>query len=89
MLKRLFLIVLISSCTACAQLDKSTSNAISANSEFNILELTIERAHTALRDNVISCEALTRQYINRIRHFDQSTGLNAIIYINPNAINKA
>jgi len=53
------------------------------------IELTIEDAHQAIRERSISCEQLTRRYLKRIETYDQPTLLNAIIYINPNAIERA
>jgi len=53
------------------------------------IELTIEDAHQAIRERRISCEQLTRRYLKRIETYDQPTPLNAIIYINPNAVERA
>jgi Asp-tRNA(Asn)/Glu-tRNA(Gln) amidotransferase A subunit family amidase len=53
------------------------------------MELTIDAARQAIRDQRISCEQLTQRYIRRIRAYDQSTHLNSIIYFNPNAIERA
>ena len=77
--------------TACIGLSACTTNSPSATSEedFNVIELTIAQAHDALRTNKITCEQLTRRFLNRIKAYDQTTNLNAIIYINLNAINKA
>lgn len=85
MVKVLVLFVVISGCVNCA----TSSTPLSAGDNFGVIELTIEQTHEALRLNKISCENLTRRYLNRIKTYDQSTALNAIIYINPNAINKA
>ncbi len=66
-----------------------SSTLLSAGDDFNVIELTIEQTHEALRSNRISCETLTRRYLNRIEAYDQATKLNSIIYINPKAIEKA
>ncbi|MGD8843554.1 MAG: amidase family protein, partial [Gammaproteobacteria bacterium] len=55
----------------------------------NFIELDIATAQQALRERRISCEQLTRRYLRRIETYDQSTGLNAIIYVNPNALERA
>ncbi len=72
-------------CISCT----SSSALLSASHDFNVIELTIEQTHEALRSNRVSCETLTRRYLNRIEAYDQVTKLNSIIYINPNAIEKA
>lgn len=56
---------------------------------FSFTETTIENIHSAIRTKAISCEAITQGFIKRINKYDQVSNLNAIIYINPNAINKA
>ena len=55
----------------------------------NIIELTIDGAHQLIRERRISCEQLTRRYLKRIKTYDQPTHLNAIIAINPKAIERA
>jgi amidase len=55
----------------------------------DVIELTIDGAHQAIRERRISCEQLTRRYLRRIETYDQPTHLNAIIMINPNAIDRA
>ena len=83
MVKALTLVFAIIGCTACAATITQTGD------QLDVIELTIEQAHEALRENKITCEHLTRRYLNRIQAYDQATTLNAIIYINPNAISKA
>lgn len=85
MAKVLILFFVISGCVSCT----TSSTPLSAGDNFDVVELTIEQTHEALRLNKISCENLTRIYLNRIKAYDEPTTLNAIIYINPNAINKA
>ena len=55
----------------------------------SFIELSIEAAQQAIREQRISCEQLTRRYLRRIETYDQASGLNAIIYINPNALERA
>jgi len=55
----------------------------------NLVELTIDGAQQAMREHRINCEQLTRGYIRRIEAYDQPTHLNAIVYINPKAIERA
>lgn len=58
-------------------------------SRFDLSELTIARAHAALRAKTITCEGLIRRYLKRIDTYDKPSQLNAIIYKNPKAIDKA
>ncbi|MFT2091178.1 amidase [Paraglaciecola sp. 2405UD69-4] len=57
--------------------------------DFSFTETTIEDIHFALSSKTISCEAITQGFIDRINKYDQISNLNAVIYINPNAANKA
>lgn len=56
---------------------------------FKPVESTIESLHLALMAQRSNCETITQQFLNRIQAYDQSTKLNAIILINPNAMKKA
>ncbi len=55
----------------------------------DLIELTIAQAHQALRSGQISCTELTQGYLQRIEAYDDPSGLNAIIHINPNALKRA
>lgn len=56
---------------------------------FSFIETTIEDIHTAIKDQTIDCETITKGFLDRIKKYDEISGLNSIIYINPNAINRA
>jgi len=56
---------------------------------FSVIETTISDIHRAFRENEITCRQLVRKYLKRIETFDQSTGLNSIILINPSALKQA
>lgn len=58
-------------------------------SRFDLTELTIARAHAALRAKTITCQGLIRRYLKRIDAYGKSSELNAIIYKNPKAIDRA
>lgn len=70
---------------------ESTSNMppINKASDFNIIEASLDKVHKSMRAGVLSCEALTRQYIHRIQVLDQSSGLNSIVLVNPEAMLRA
>jgi Asp-tRNA(Asn)/Glu-tRNA(Gln) amidotransferase A subunit family amidase len=55
----------------------------------DILELTISEIHKNYKEGSLSSENLTQSYIERIEALDQSTGLNAIVVINPQALSIA
>ena len=55
----------------------------------NVLELTINSFHTALRDSATTCQQLTETYLDRISRLDQATGLNSMVVLNPRAVAQA
>ena len=55
----------------------------------NLIELTIDEAQQAIRERRTTCELLTQRYLRRIESYDQTSGLNAIIGINPHALERA
>jgi Asp-tRNA(Asn)/Glu-tRNA(Gln) amidotransferase A subunit family amidase len=63
------------------------NSAVASN--FDVTETTISKVHKALLDGSVTCETLTRTYIKRIQLYDQATGLNSIIVINPEAMLRA
>lgn len=50
------------------------------------LELDIATIHQQFTDGTLSSVELTRFYLQRIQTLDQSTGLNAVVIINPQAL---
>ncbi|MEL7047033.1 MAG: amidase family protein, partial [Pseudomonadota bacterium] len=56
---------------------------------FTYVEATIADVHAALRDGRASCEEIVGGYLHRIEVYDQSSGLNAITFINPSALDRA
>jgi Asp-tRNA(Asn)/Glu-tRNA(Gln) amidotransferase A subunit family amidase len=86
MFRSLTVILIVSLCVGCAQtLQEQAKTA----ADFDVIELTISDAQAAIRSNIIRCEQLTERYLKRIETFDKTTGLNAITYVNPNALPKA
>ena len=61
----------------------------SGEKSFNVIELTIKGFHDALRDGKITCDKLTEVYLDRIKDLDQSTRLNSMVVLNPNALKRA
>ena len=58
-------------------------------SPFNFVEATIEDVQSAILADDMSCTDVVEGYLRRIEAYDQATGLNAIIFTNPSAIEKA
>ena len=73
---------LLLSAYASSALSQKTNN-------FSFKETTIDDIHAAIKDQTIDCEAIINGFLNRIKKYDEISGLNSIIYINPNAITKA
>lgn len=68
----------------CSYLGAKNNDAL-----FNPVESTIAQLQQALIDKSTSCVAITQAFLQRIKHYDKSTKLNAIILLNPDALNKA
>jgi Asp-tRNA(Asn)/Glu-tRNA(Gln) amidotransferase A subunit family amidase len=84
--KTLRLILIIGLCVNCAQ---TPQQRVTTDTAFDVIELTIEQTQQAIKTHAVSCEQLTRRYLKRIEVYDQPTQVNSIIYINPNAIQRA
>jgi amidase len=56
---------------------------------FKFVEATIDDVQSAISSGDASCEQIVRGYLHRIDTYDKSSGLNAIIFSNPNAISRA
>jgi len=69
-------------------------NTLSCSSEkaavpFTYVEATIADVQEVIRSGDTTCKEIVTGYLARIDAYDKSTGLNAIIFANPNAISKA
>ncbi len=58
-------------------------------STFNVVETSVADVHQAIRAGSLNCAHLTQSYLGRIAAFDQTSGLNSIIGINPGAMAQA
>jgi len=56
---------------------------------FPVFEATIAEIHGAIRSGFITCRELVEAYLRRIEAYDQPTGLNSIIVVNPRALMEA
>src|SRR5262249_8942885 len=62
---------------------------LQAQTQFEVTETTIAQTQAAIRSGKVTCHQLVEAYLQRIQAYDQSTGLNAIVVINPNALAEA
>src|SRR5258708_40272753 len=65
------------------------SVAAQRSAGFQVTETTIAETHAALRSGKVSCRQLVQSYLKRIHAYDQPTGLNAIVVVNPKALSEA
>src|SRR5262245_7507835 len=57
--------------------------------KFDLNETTIAEIHRAIRSGKITCRWLVEAYLKRIDAYDQSTKLNSIVIVNPQALSEA
>jgi len=60
--------------------------SVVADAHFEVAEATIATTQTAIRSGRTSCRAIVEQYLDRIRVYDQTTRLNSIVTLNPEAL---
>jgi Asp-tRNA(Asn)/Glu-tRNA(Gln) amidotransferase A subunit family amidase len=68
---------------------KRPADVGSAQKTFDVVETSIADIHRALREKTCTCEFLVNEYLRRIAAYDQPTGLNSIIVVNPDAVKTA
>ena len=83
---RLFLLALFSAVlgSGCGQAAKPESQAKAPH--FEVAEASIADVQGALKRGDCNCEQLVQAYQVRIAAYDQPTGLNAIVVVNPGAL---
>ncbi|MEM8485398.1 MAG: amidase family protein [Bacteroidota bacterium] len=74
---RIILVALVTLVSAC----QPRQHAV----EIDLSELTVADIHNAYNNGDYTAEQLVEAYIARIQQFDQATGMNAIVLINPDA----
>jgi Asp-tRNA(Asn)/Glu-tRNA(Gln) amidotransferase A subunit family amidase len=75
------LFVSLTAASACTSRDSAQS--------FQFVEATIEDVQAAILAGDMSCVDIVQGYLRRIDAYDQPSGLNAIIFTNPNALASA
>ncbi len=76
----------ISAALTCAAM---LSISVPASAGFDITEITIAETQRAIGEHRVSCHQVIGQYLERIRSYDQSTHLNSLVLVNPNALAEA
>src|SRR5437879_3935607 len=73
-----------------ALLSFAPSKSTSQTKPFHLLEATIQDTHAAYRSGRLTSHQLVQLYLNRIEAYDKKgPGLNAVITINPKALEEA
>jgi amidase len=67
----------------------SSGKTPAAPGKFEITEATIAETQRAIREHRITCRQIVEEYLKRIQAYDQSTHLNSLVVINPNALPEA
>src|SRR6266542_2403980 len=57
--------------------------------KYELVKTTIAEIHQAIRSGKITCHQLVEAYLKRIEAYDQSTKLNSIVIVNPQALAEA
>lgn len=66
-----------------------TNLAALAAERFNVIETTIAETQRAIVEHRVSCHQIIDEYLHRIRYYDQTSRLNALILVNPDALAEA
>jgi amidase len=75
----------ISTAGLCLILAACLAQRAQARGPFDITETSIAATQQAIREHRASCRQIIDAYLDRIRAYDQSTRLNALVLVNPNA----
>ena len=61
-----------------------------ASQQFQLMEASISDIHRGLESGRLTCHTLVRQYLDRIKAYDQQgPALNAMLYVNPKVLEQA
>jgi Asp-tRNA(Asn)/Glu-tRNA(Gln) amidotransferase A subunit family amidase len=65
------------------------SASAKSGARFEITETTIAETQRAILEGRVTCHRVIKAYLHRIRAYDQSTRLNSLLLMNPNALAEA
>ena len=58
--------------------------------ELDLMEITIQKVHQAMKEGKLTCRQLTEFYLERIEQYDRKgPSLKSVILVNPRAIQEA
>ena len=61
-----------------------------APQQFHLMETSIDEIHRGFKSGTLTCHSLVQQYLDRIKAYDQQgPTLNAMLYVNPKALEQA
>ena len=83
---RILILLLAGSLSACGYWLKAAPPLLGSQ---QLLEIEIATMHQALLQRRLSCEQLVTYYLERIKRYDQATGLNTMITVNQQALAQA
>ncbi|HLJ88863.1 MAG TPA: amidase family protein, partial [Candidatus Angelobacter sp.] len=63
--------------------------AAQSQETFDVVETTIADTQAAIRSGRVTCRQLVEAYLRRIKEYDQATGLNSLVLVNPKALAEA
>jgi len=61
-------------------------HAAAQKTSFNVIETTIAQTQAAIRSGRVTCRQIVEIYLKRIAAYDQSTRLNTVVVLNPDAL---
>jgi amidase len=64
-------------------------SAFAKSNDFDIIETTIAEVHRQVMEGNLTFRELVQMYLDRIDAYDDTTGLNAYVVVNPNALKRA
>ena len=58
--------------------------------ELDLMEITIQKVHQAMKEGKLTCRQLTEFYLERIERYDRKgPSLKSVILVNPRALQEA
>lgn len=87
--KRFFLILATMSCVVVSFGSQAQTDQLPTKQSFSFIETTIADIHRVIQAQSMSCVDIVAGFVHRIHKYDEISGLNAIVYVNPAATKTA
>jgi amidase len=71
---------------AAASAPLNAQKSLHKRPDFDVMETTIVETQAAIRTGKVTCHALVEMYLKRIAAYDQTTRLNTVVVLNPDAL---